>query len=144
MQKGADTDGTPSSEAVTIPESPAALGVSFVSDWDRYELIRFVGRGGMGAVWKARDRRLGRVVAIKFVLGESPSTSQRFVHEARAQARVDHPNVCRVLEVGEVSGRAYIALQFIDGEPLHKLAARMSLDEKASVMRDVAVAIQGA
>src|SRR6185369_2698589 len=54
------------------------------------------------------------------------------------------PSVCRVYEVGEVSGRAYIALQFVDGEPLHKAAARMSLDDKIAVVRDVALAVHEA
>jgi protein kinase-like protein len=78
------------------------------------------------------------------VTGRVASLTLRFLREARAQARIDHPNVCRVYEVGEVSGRAYIALQLIDGAPLHKAAARMSLDEKIAVTRDVALAVQEA
>ncbi len=112
--------------------------------WDRYELFELLGKGGMGSVYKARDRRLDRIVAIKFILGVDPNLAMRFLREARAQARIDHPNVCRVYEADEVHGRAYIALQFIDGEPLHKRAAGMSLDEKVSVMRDVAMAVQEA
>jgi len=115
-----------------------------VAHWDRYELLELLGKGGMGEVYQARDLRLDRIIAIKFLLGADPNLTMRFLREARAQARIDHPNVCRVYEVGEVSGRAYIALQFIDGEPLHKAAARMSLDEKIAVMRDVAVAVQEA
>jgi serine/threonine-protein kinase len=115
-----------------------------VRGWDRYELGELLGRGGMGAVYKARDRRLDRVVAIKFILGADPNLTLRFVREARAQARIDHPNVCRVYEVGEVEGRAYIAIQFVDGEPLGRLGTRLSLDEKVAVMRDVALAIHEA
>ncbi len=115
-----------------------------VIGWDRYELGELLGRGGMGAVYKARDRRLDRIVAIKFILGADPNLTLRFVREARAQARIDHPNVCRVYEVGEVEGRAYIAIQFVDGEPLGRLGARLSLDEKVAVMRDVALAIHEA
>jgi hypothetical protein len=115
-----------------------------VANWDRYELRELLGKGGMGSVYKARDRRLDRTLAIKFILGADPNLTMRFLREARAQARIDHPNVCRVYEVGEVEGRAYIALQLVAGEPLHKAAARMSLDEKVAVMRDVAAAIQEA
>ena len=68
----------------------------------------------------------------------------RFLREARARAGIDHPNICRVYEVGEVSGHAYIALQFVDGEPLHRAGKRMSLDEKIAVMREVALAIHEA
>jgi len=115
-----------------------------VAHWDRYELLELLGKGGMGEVYQARDLRLDRIIAIKFLLGADPNLTMRFLREARAQSRIDHPNVCRVYEVGEVQGRAYIALQFIDGEPLHKAAARMSLDEKIAVMRDVAGAVQEA
>ncbi|MCU1280076.1 MAG: Serine/threonine protein kinase [bacterium] len=134
----------PEDAAGTVPYAqPAAAGPP-VARWDRYELHELLGKGGMGAVYKARDRRLDRTVAIKFILGADPNLTMRFLREARAQARIDHPNVCRVHEVGEVEGRAYIAIQFVDGEPLGKAAARMSLDEKIAVMRDVASAIQEA
>ncbi|HWU86338.1 MAG TPA: protein kinase [Kofleriaceae bacterium] len=98
----------------------------------------------MGEVYKARDRRLGRTIAIKFLLGADPNLTIRFLREARAQARIDHPSVCHVYEVGEVEGRVYIALQLVAGEPLHKAAAHMSLDEKIAVLRDVAAAIHEA
>jgi serine/threonine-protein kinase len=133
-----------SSEAITSPQSPSALGMSFVAKWSRYEMVRFIGRGGMGTVYKARDRRLGRIVAIKFVLGHDPEAIRHFLQEARAQARIDHPNVCRVLEVGEVAKRPYIALQFVAGETLDRAARQMCLDERVAVMRDVARAIHAA
>jgi len=124
------------------PLTPAAAPP--VTTWDRYEVLELLGKGGMGSVYRARDRRLDRTLAIKFLLGADPNLTVRFLREARAQARIDHPNVCRVYEVGEIAGRAYIALQIINGQPLHKAAARMSLDEKVAVMRDVAVAVQEA
>ena len=141
--EGAET--LPPEDAVgTVPSAPPTAAGPPVAKWDRYELHDLLGKGGMGAVYKARDRRLDRTVAIKFILGADPNLTMRFLREARAQARIDHPNVCRVYEVGEVEGRAYIAIQFVDGEPLGKAAARMSLDEKIAVMRDVASAIQEA
>src|SRR5262245_8929602 len=114
------------------------------SAWDRYEILELLGRGGMGTVHKARDRRLDRPVAIKFIRGAGPNLTLRLIREARAQARIDHPNVCRVYEVGEIEGRTYIALQLVAGEPLHKAAVHMSLEQKVAVMRDVTVAIQEA
>jgi hypothetical protein len=134
-------DTLPPEDAVGAVPSSAGPPVA---SWDRYELLELLGKGGMGEVYKARDRRLDRTIAIKFLLSTDPNLTMRFLREARAQARIDHPNVCRVYEVGEVQGRAYIALQLIDGEPLHKVAARMSLDEKVAVMRDVAIALQEA
>ena len=137
-----EVDDTLPPEGEVVAVMPA--GGRSVAHWDRYELLELLGRGGMGSVYKARDRRLDRTIAIKFLLGADPTLTMRFLREARAQARIDHPNVCRVYEVGEIGGHAYIALQFVDGEPLHQAAVRMSLDEKIAAMRDVAAAIQEA
>ncbi|WP_233261608.1 serine/threonine-protein kinase [Vitiosangium sp. GDMCC 1.1324] len=115
-----------------------------VPHWDRYEFLEMLGRGGMGEVYKARDRRLGRVVALKFIRGADPDRVMRFLQEARAQARIDHPHVCKVFEVGDVSGKAYIAMQLIGGQPLDRAAPGMSLHEKVQVMKEVAEAIHEA
>jgi eukaryotic-like serine/threonine-protein kinase len=145
----ADSDGT-AGRGATPDQAPAAQPPARPADgppvarWDRYELQELLGKGGMGSVYKARDRRLGRTVAIKFLQGANPNLTMRFLQEARAQARVDHPNVCRVYEADEVDGRAYIALQYIAGEPMHRAAARMSLDEKVAAVRDVAIAVHEA
>jgi serine/threonine-protein kinase len=112
--------------------------------WDRYELLGLLGRGGMGAVYEARDRRLDRHVAIKFIHGPDPVTTRRFLQEARAQARIDHPNVCKVLEVGEVEGKAYIAMQLVRGVSLAQAARSMTLDEKIRVMKTVTEAVHAA
>src|SRR5690349_10684058 len=101
-------------DAATVPpsvEPGGATASALPGDWDRYELLGLLGKGGMGAVYKARDRSLDRIVALKFILGAHPKLVMRFLQEARAQARIDHPNVCRVYEVGDVAGRAYIAMQ---------------------------------
>jgi serine/threonine-protein kinase len=129
----------------TLPaERLADAGVAAPETWDRYEVGERLGEGGMGIVYKARDRRLDRIVAIKLIRGDNPTLAMRLVREARAQARIDHPGVCRVYEVGEVRGRAYIALQFVAGEPLGKAGAAMALDEKVTVFRDVCLAVHEA
>jgi hypothetical protein len=129
----------------TEQSQPSVAAAAFAPPTsDRYEVLEPLGQGGMGAVYKARDRHLDRVVAIKFIRGVDPNLVMRLLREARAQARIDHPNICRVYEVGELEGRAYIALQFVDGEPLRAAMARMSLDERITVMRDVALAIHEA
>jgi len=110
--------------------------------WDRYELGPKLGEGGMGVVYRATDRTLGRAVAIKFIRGGNPTLALRLLKEARAQARIDHPGVCRVYDVGEIAGRGYIALQLVEGESLARV--EMTLDEKIAVMRDVALAIHEA
>ncbi len=127
------------------PSLTAAPSQGFpVPSWDRYEFIELLGRGGMGEVYKARDRRLGRIVALKFILGSDPELVMRFVQEARAQARIDHPNICKVYEVGEVQGKAYIAMQFVEGQRLDRAAASMSQPEKVRVIQEVAAAIHEA
>jgi serine/threonine-protein kinase len=109
-----------------------------VKDWDRYEFLGFLGQGGMGMVFLARDRRLGREVAIKFVhLGDDRHV-ERFLLEARAQARVDHEHVCKVFEVGEVEGRVFIAMQRIAGSSLETAMGSLSLEQKVIAMRNAA------
>src|SRR5204863_1843439 len=126
-----------------VGSAPVA-GDAPIAHWDRYELLDVLGKGGMGVVHRARDRRLDRIVAIKLLRVADPESTLRFLREARAQARIEHPHVCRVYEVGEIDGRAYIALQFVDGEPLQIAARRMSLEEKVAVLRDVAIGIHEA
>lgn len=115
-----------------------------VSNWDRYDFEKLLGQGGMGAVYKARDKRLHRIVALKFIRGADPNMIMRFIQEARAQARIGHPNVCKVYEVGEVQGQSYIAMQYVDGKSLDKAGASMSLTEKVVIMQKVAEAMHEA
>lgn len=106
--------------------------------WDRYQPVRFLGQGGMGRVFLARDPRLHRDVALKFVRGDDPELTRRFIFEARAQARVNHERVCKVYEVGEAFGRVYIAMQYVDGRPLGALVDELTLEQKATVIRAAA------
>ncbi len=115
-----------------------------VSDWDRYEFVEFIGRGGMGDVFKARDQRLGRHVALKFLRRDDPEQVARFVREAQVQAKVDHENLCPVYEVGEVEGHSYIAMQYIAGGSIKEISDLLNLREKASIMVDVADALHAA
>ncbi len=113
-------------------------------EWDRYEPIEFLGAGGMGRVFKAWDRSLQRQVAIKLLTPGNPETVERFKREAQSQARVEHPNVCRVYEVGEVNGFHYIAMQLVDGVPLDRLADQLTLDEIAVLVRGAAEGVHAA
>ncbi len=112
--------------------------------WDRYAVVDFVGEGGMGVVYRAIDRQLRRTVAIKFLRSRDPTEIARFQREARAQARIDHEHVCRVFEVGEVGGRGFLAMQFIDGETLRSPVDELDLEEKLELMEQVARAVQAA
>lgn len=134
---------TMAGSAAPAPLPPAAAPFP-VMDWARYEFLSLLGQGGMGAVYKARDRRLGRLVALKFVRGGDPHLAIRFLQEARAQARIDHPGVCEVYEVGEVDGKSFIAMRYVDGKPLDKLRPLLSLDEKVLILAAVAEAVHAA
>ena len=76
-----------------------------------YEILAHIGTGGMGEVWKARDTRLGRTVAVKV---SRDQFSERFEHEARAIAALNHPNVAQIYDVGD----QYIVMEYVDGEPV--------------------------
>src|SRR5262249_39517335 len=115
-----------------------------IDGWDRYEFIKFLGEGGMGRVFKAKDPRLNRYVALKFIRGDDPGLLQRFFREAQAQARIDHKNVCKIYEVGEVNGRPFIAMQYIEGRSFKELKDRMSLEQKLRLMKDVCEGLHAA
>ncbi|WP_437635915.1 protein kinase domain-containing protein [Sorangium sp. So ce854] len=126
------------------PPSSRAPSRFPIRDWDRYECVSLIGKGGMGTVYKARDPRLQRYVAIKLIRGNDPELARRFIWEARAQARVEHPNVCKVYEVGEAQGQPFIAMQYIDGQPLHRVAQHMSLEQRLKIVADVAGGLHAA
>lgn len=113
-------------------------------EWRQYRNLRFVGEGGMGRIFKAYDPSLKRMVALKFLRREDPELVLRFTMEAQHQAMVDHPNVCRVYEVGEWHGQSYIAMQFLKGETLEVAAASLDLDETLDVLEQVAEAVHAA
>src|SRR5262249_36126566 len=93
-------------------------GTASSNGYERYNRGELLGEGGMGQVYRAYDTALKRPVALKFLRSDDPDLVVRFLREAQAQARVDHQNVCKVYEVGELDGRPYIAMQLIQGEAL--------------------------
>ncbi|HSM52545.1 MAG TPA: serine/threonine-protein kinase, partial [Thermoanaerobaculia bacterium] len=110
----------------------------------RHEGAVRIGAGGMGEVFKAWDPDLERWVALKYLRHDDPELVERLQHEARAQARVIHPGVCRVYEVGSEDGRPFIAMEYVDGVPLDEAAVAMTLEEKVLAVRRVAEAVQAA
>jgi len=86
-----------------------------------YEVLGVLGAGAMGTVYRARDRRLGREVALKLLHlddGDPESRRRRILHEARAASALNHPNICQIYDVGEVNDTAWIAMELVEGEPL--------------------------
>ncbi|MCA9107365.1 MAG: serine/threonine protein kinase, partial [Planctomycetales bacterium] len=121
------------SEQPTVPkmaaDTPSLVGVPSISTFtaqpptDRGRLSghQALGHGGMGIVWKAWDERLDRWVAVKRVLpelGQSPEMVQRFLEEARAMASLDHPNIVRILYLGQDDQGDFIEMEFIEGESI--------------------------
>lgn len=115
-----------------------------IPQFGRYRDLEFLGAGGMGRVYKAIDPTLHRTVALKFIRGDDPELKRRLLTEARLQARLDHENVCKVHEVGDVDGRLYIAMQYLRGKSLNAAASEMNLDEKVRVIKRVAEGVHEA
>ncbi len=111
----------PSASPPEGPRSGTASGVPAPGTRiHQYELIRQLGAGGMGTVYLARDTRLGRRVAIKFLHATDPEIARRFILEARATARCSHENIVVIHEVGEFEGSPFMVLEYLQGQPLHK------------------------
>ena len=116
-----------------------------------FRIVRLLGRGGMGVVYKAVDLELGREVALKFLslAARNPRDEARFRREARATAALDHPNIGTIYEVGEREGRRFIAMAFYDGETLaarlaHEPESRLPIGEAASIAGQLASALAAA
>jgi hypothetical protein len=95
---------------------------------DRYRIVSLAGRGGMGEVYRADDLRLGQPVALKFLpasLENDTVARERLLAEVRGARTVSHPNVCRVYDVGDVGGRVFLTMEYIDGEDLASLLRRI-------------------
>ena len=102
---------------------------SWTSDLDtRYELLEEAGRGGMGVVYKARDRETGETVALKILkqdIALDPAAAERFINEVRLSRRITHKNVTRVYEFTRAGATAYLSMEYIEGESLRSIVDRM-------------------
>jgi eukaryotic-like serine/threonine-protein kinase len=113
----------------------------------KYELLGEVGRGGMGVVYKARQRDLNRIVALKMILASqwaSPEEIRRFQAEAQAAARLRHRNIVGIHEIGEESGRHFFAMDFVEGDSLARILTRgpLAAEQATRWMVSIAQAVQ--
>jgi len=109
---------------------------------NQYVLAGMLGQGGMGQVWKAWDTKLSRWTALKFLTVSDPASRKRFEREAKLAARLRHPNIAAVYEVGQGRGRDFIAMEYVDGLSLGK--ANLSVREAAQVIAKIARALEEA
>ena len=114
-----------------------------------YQIVSALGAGGMGEVYLAEDKNLGRKVAIKFLpeeVAKDPRARQRMLREAQTAATLDHPNICAIYEVGQENGYSFIVLQYIEGETLAAVLKRQLPDvhEALTIAAQVADALSEA
>jgi len=116
----------------------------------RYRIVGLIGRGGMGEVYRAQDLKLGQSVALKFLpqdMARERARLERFLSEVRIARQISHPNVCRVYDVGEIDGRHFLSMEFVDGEDLASLLRRIGRlppDKGVEIARQVCAGLAAA
>lgn len=140
------------SPAAEEPAADAAAGSEPAASgfWSRYDEVKELAKGGMGIVYEAVDRGLGRRVAVKKMREELRTDSrerERFLQEARTVAGLRHPNIVQIYQIAEEGLDAYLVFEHVDGETLHdrlKARKRLSLKETVEVLRGVCPAVEHA
>ncbi len=113
----------------------------------QYEVLEQLGEGGMGVVYKAKDTKLDRFVALKFLPANVSSTESdraRFMQEAKAAATLSHPNICTIYDVQEFEGQLFIAMEYIEGETLRDRKNNISFKQSIDIGIQVAEALGAA
>ncbi len=125
------------------PPTPEELAGFF----PQLEILELIGRGGMGAVYKARQKQLDRMVALKILpphISSDPSFADRFAREAKALAKLNHPNIVTLYEFGQADGLFYFLMEYVDGVNLRQLlgASRLSAREALAIVPQICDALQ--
>ena len=144
LQAGAAADTvTEGRQPGFIPPSVAELAPKF----PQLEILELIGKGGMGAVYKARQRELDRFLALKILppgIGDDPAFAGRFAREAKALAKLNHPGIVTIYDFGRTDGLFYFFMEFVDGVNLRQLlhAGRVSAREALAIVPQICDALQ--
>ena len=117
---------------------------------ERYRIVGLLGRGGMGEVYRAEDLKLGQAVALKFLpkaVSGDEALLARFHAEVRLARQVSHPNVCRIYDIGEIEGRHFLSMEYVDGEDLASLLRRIGhlpVDKTVDIARQLCAGLHAA
>jgi serine/threonine protein kinase/predicted Zn-dependent protease len=140
---------TPAAAATTLADSSQALQPGHILG-GRYEILELLGQGGMGAVYKARDREVDRLVALKVIrpeLAMHPNVLQRFKQELILARQVTHKNVIRIFDLGEAEGAKFISMEYVEGLDLKSLLVergKLGSEEAAGIIEQVCRALDAA
>jgi serine/threonine protein kinase len=137
---GTETGGLPPR---FVPPTPAELAPQF----PQLEILGFIGQGGMGAVYKARQKELDRIVALKILppdIGQDPAFAERFTREAKALAKLNHPGIITIYDFGRANGLYFFLMEYVDGVNLRQLLAnsRVSTREALAIVPQICDALQ--
>jgi serine/threonine protein kinase len=132
------------------PRSPAFVPPTInelAAKFPQLEILDLIGSGGMGAVYKARQKQLDRLVALKILppgVGDAPAFAERFAREARALARLNHPGIVTLYEFGQTAGLFFFLMEFVDGVNLRQLlnAGRVAPREALAIVPQICDALQ--
>src|ERR1700733_13035376 len=145
LMKGAFPTGTDTGGKSPrfVPPNIEELAAKF----PQLEIFGFIGQGGMGAVYKARQKQLDRVVALKILppgIGQDAAFAGRFVREARALAKLNHPGIVTIHDFGQADGLFYFVMEFVDGLTLRQLlnASRIAPKEALAIVPQICDALQ--
>src|SRR6185312_5760693 len=134
-------------EAGTSSKSPAPTLEQLATAFPQLEILEFIGQGGMGFVFKARQTKLDRFVALKILpqsLADDPAFAERFTREGRMLARLNHPNIVTIHDFGQANGFFYLLMEFVDGVNLRQAmkAGRFTPAQALAIVPKICEALQ--